>query len=297
MNLSWSRHRQSPGVVADYCVICRDVQSHRVRHEVDKNRNPLPPVIVCESCGLRTAVNPSRYLSVAADPNTSLPSLISKTFPRLPVEILGRVRWERAAIQGTLAAPERQEAIREPFIVVSYLARPGPGVFAYFVSVSLLFIVGMMASAIVNMLVQEALQALRFNPNVIRGVCLAIMAGLLIAIVTIPAKIILRKRRNIGRPVVVPMLARSLRPLRPSIDELQTTIGWALAMRQPIGGMLSAEELSQAIARQPDRSLVHVDECEIVESAEQMIRELQAQQDPDSQQADQSEGDQSSADF
>lgn len=51
-------------------------------------------------------------------------------------------------------------------------------------------------------------------------------------------------------------------------------------MRQPIGGAISANTLYEFMTKQPDRSLLHSDEMDLIGMAQRMYREL----NPDSEQ-------------
>lgn len=92
--------------------------------------------------------------------------------------------------------------------------------------------------------------------------------------VALAAWMVLRRRMLTGKKVIGPMIARSLRPLRPTTEEIQDVLGWAQTMNQPIGHQFTAAEIVDAVSRQSDRSLIHADEMDLIAIAQRMYAEL-----------------------
>ncbi len=271
MNWDWPRRKQRAGWVAEYCVICRDVHPHQVVHGRDDRGNALPPAVDCASCSLSSTTNASRYLTVLTKLPETLTELVARTFPRLPLAVGGRILWEKEAIRGALQPPERQQAIQEPFLILSYLARRNYGIGA-FLGFSVLFTV--------LSFIPMTIAAVTLFPARTQDRALGVLIWVGIAgSVALAAWIVRRNRRRSGKRVILPMLSKSLRPLRPSIDELREIAEWAKGMRQPIGMLFDANELFEAISRQTDRSLVHADEMDLIGQAQRMQAELNPTRD------------------
>jgi hypothetical protein len=271
------------GWVAEYCVICRDVQpmqlvhlgTGQTRRELQKAGNS-GSIVVCQACGLRSQADPATYLSIIAARPEAIADLMKKTQPRLPLRVGGRVQWERRAIGGELAEPERLEALREPFLVLSYLLRqPVSGELAPLTV--LLFAVVSLVSGFIYMLIASAFVSnlgdffpIAFSMAVMTGVGAAIVAN---------RRLFRRKDREAYSREIEPRLARALRPLRPTPDELHEVHAWMAAAMHPMAPLVDVDRLYEQIKATPDRSLTNADAMDLLAQAEAMYRELNSEPD------------------
>lgn len=262
------------GWVAEYCAICRDVQPmtlKRIGTMQMRAEGADFSIVECSSCGQRTQTDPATYLAIQRERSTDILELMRSTHPRLPLRIVDRIQWERRAIAGDLAAPERAEMIREPFLALTYLAPRRAQIHI------------------------PPLVALIFA--LVYSACLAIagLAGLLASsgpgggapwpflIALIPAvlasgfatfRLNRRTDRRFYARTIAPKLARALRPLRPTLEELQATCSWLTATASPLASFITPEELLESVRTTPDQSLTNADTMDLVAMARHMWEEL-----------------------
>lgn len=255
--------------VAEYCLICRDVQPHRLAFQRDSQSRRPVHFVKCSVCSHQSETDATRYQATVHDLPPSILELVNQTFPRLPLVVAGRVAFEKEAIGQRLASPERLEAIREPFVVLGHLTSSGPGVGLFlFLSVVfgiLSFIPTVLFTVLVNARHQETVLMVAGTIGFIAAVALA-------------GVVVLRRRRHLGKRIIVPMISRSLRPLRPSKEELRDVLRWTATMGHPIAELFTVQELFDSVSRHPDRSLINADEMNLIEMARRMYSELDAAQ-------------------
>lgn len=174
--------------------------------------------------------------------------------------------WEESAIKQELQIPERQQALQEPYVTLAYLTPTGldTGSFLGFMAIiafPVSFFGSLISVALADKKEQDGLVGIAF------------FVGLAI---TIPLCVWLTRRYQRKKTIrkILPMLSKALRPLRPTLIELQTVSGWANAMRQSVGTLVPPQQLFDAISSLADRSLVHADEMNLIEEARRMHAEL-----------------------
>lgn len=231
----------------------------------------MGPAVECCECKLRVSISPERYLTVVARRPDSVRELMEKTFPRLPLESANRVVWEKRAIANQLLPPDRLEALREPFVLVSYLALRNSPIISF---------IALSAALWIGMLVAILAIASSIIPNKQADSILPFVTlGALVLSLGFSAWFLRTTRKRHVQNRLFPMLSRSLRPLRPSSDEIEEVLVWARAMRQPIAHGFTAAHLHEVMTKQPDRSLLHVDEMDTLAMARRLYEELNPGED------------------
>lgn len=256
-----------PKWVADYCIICRDIQSHELLPVPKGSQFSSYPDIECSACGVRSRVSSSRYLGADTERGKRIGDLMASTFPALPLECADRVIWEIGAIQGRLTTSERELAIQEPFEAVSYLTKPKRKN-VLFIAIGGLFFMAL-AAALVSILF-SSVPALPSDPKALKNaMIIACLCG-----AVVPLLISDWRGRRKAAKKIEPLLARSLHPLNPTEAELRQVRDWTKAKDLPIRRCFSLRRLQKQIALCEDSSLTNVDEVHLLEKAEAMRSDL-----------------------
>lgn len=252
---------RKPKWVADYCIICRDIQTHELLPIPKGAQFSSYPDIECSACGVRSRVSSSRYLRADTERGESIDDLMASTFPTLPLECADRVLWEIGAIHGRLTTSERELAIQEPFEAVSYLTKPKRKN-VFFIAIGGLFFMALTA-ALVSILF-SSVPALPSDPKTLKNaMIIACLCG-----AVVPLLISDWRGRRKAAKKIEPLLARSLHPLNPTAAELRQVRDWTKAKDLPIRRCFSLRRLQKQIARCEDTSLMNVDGVHLLEKAE-----------------------------
>ncbi len=267
------KHAAKP-CIASYCVICRDVQPFFLTR-IGRPETGVAVIGACESCGLRSIVSPEEFLEISPTRPESVRELMEKTSPRLPLAIADRVFFEKRLAVGEIDPPERIQALREPFQVLSGMATRDRWLAGAIIA-STFFGVVVMLGTLLAWDPQGKVHILRYGSMgpLIKGGLLAIPA--LAMFLTIGVYKTLKWRGRI-RNKLIPLLARSLRPLRPTLDELDRTYVWLLTASNPVATATTPDQVHEAVCREPDRSLVNADDMDILGLAREMHERLTAQ--------------------
>jgi hypothetical protein len=280
---------RAAGWVADYCPVCRDVQPMQLVHvgnesarEAARQAGQTLSHVACAECGFKAQTDPANYLAIRAQKDESIAELMKKTQPRLPLRAAGRVQWERRAIGGELAPPERAEAIREPFLILSYLQKQRQPQ-----EVSPLIVPFILIAFTVGMVTLIPLLMFLMNDDLGALVGTA-LAGVLTGVgaVILNGRILRRKMAGSFTDEIEPRLARSLRPLRPTPEELEEVDAWMKAAMHPMAPFLVVDRLYDRIKSTPDRSLSNADAMDLITQARAMYKEVS--QEPGSDDAEHS---------
>jgi hypothetical protein len=272
------------GWVAEYCVICRDVHAHSMKHVTDGESSQQVPTVTCNGCGLVSQTVAERYHAIVPVPPTETEALVRTTFPNLPLAQGGRVLFDKAAIAGDLPVSARADAVREPFELVSYLGKRKQGwlptIMACLVLSFFTFIAGI--GVMTKLTRKGVLQDAPSGAATPTQVAIVVTPPLLTVVGLVGWQV--HRNRKLRDHRVLSMLARSLRPIRPTDEELDAVAHWMKAARSPLHGMFDIEELRVRIRKEPDRSFSNMDADAIIRDAQAMSRELElsrARQLPD----------------
>jgi cytochrome c oxidase subunit IV len=248
------------GYVAEYCTVCRDIVPARLlripRPGAQVIPRPTEDVFCCTACEHTVATEAHRYRSFANAADEPLEKLVAQTHPDLPEVMAPRIFHERAAIVGEDQSIDRRAWMQESLRTLAYV----PNVcadkamrHATLVSVLVggsLFVVGSCVWSM-NSVTMTDQRAIRWSLLV-----LFVPIGVTIAIYL--ATRALRIRRT-ARAILTRMLARSLRPLRPTEAELKELLTWCSVALPAIHRVLDADMLHAAIRAERDVSLANVD--------------------------------------
>jgi hypothetical protein len=244
------------GFIADLCPICRCTTAFKlVRvgsaghvYYISAGEGQLVGFErTCLGCGTSLQANPASYVAVS---KRALPlaELVNHTFPNLEEALRERLAIEDRVKQDplSLSSEERRALIRTPFILLS------PKVEKRFASTHIDKEVGFSLIAAIGLLaIGPALMHKAFPDSADLFVLIFMCLGVLL----VGWQAIMSGRRFMRRHVV-PVLAKSLRPLHPSEEELSGVLAELKALRHKIGKKVDLAELLVKLA--PDTaSLQH----------------------------------------
>lgn len=222
------RVERTLGRVADFCPMCRDVRAFRIRkismvghvYFVGLGRGEtVGHVGRCELCGFERDVDPTRYAALAkARSKSNARQLMQETFPDIAHAYAERFELERELRRspGSIDRELREELIREA------LQNAAPAVEARYAggttldSRSLLALLGTVVAPIVLLVVAREAVA----PDTYTSVVGPLAGVLCVAGFAATLFLGLTSNRRWMRSHLLPMLARALRPLRPTEEEL-----------------------------------------------------------------------------
>lgn len=253
MLIIWGKKtvRKVRGRTAEFCRLCRDFRGHRAVEVLSVGHIYYLPLgrgtgqgfeIKCESCGLThtkpsgpgaPAVSRARRLDVEA--------LIAQTNPRGRQIWADRIAFEGRAASGRLTTDEREMALIEPFLLADtvYARRNDEAQYGGWV-----FLAGI-AGFFVTLAV--AGRVLPSTPRWQGGTSIAYWSIFVLILLAIG----LTSGRRYARRSLLPVIARSLRPLRPSREEIAAVFDRLRSGRVKVGKALRPEEVVDALEFDP----------------------------------------------
>ncbi|MDP7131229.1 MAG: hypothetical protein QF437_12110, partial [Planctomycetota bacterium] len=250
--------QKKAGFRAEFCPICRDVKAHFVKELVEVSHLYYIPMgrgtkeayrIICEGCKSDYYDTESEHLDTIAAPDP-LTELVRTTNPEMVEELSDRMNLERQISENpmSLSEEDREGLIIEPFLhLAGSLEVDAKGstkidgfmlkCFAGWVAYTGLTIALVPWLSTIKSLNRQLRQ---FGMDIIGAVAISIGVVALLLLVWC---MITKKKRHLNRHVL-PLLARSLRPLQPSREELAETIEYICEMDLEIG-KVDADELAQ----------------------------------------------------
>jgi hypothetical protein len=264
------------GWVADYCLICHDVKAHTIMAP----RGTGDPLLIetCESCGMQELTHRQSVLNIAASRPDSIVELIKRTRPHLPAWCLEPIGVSRMIVEGKLDATQRAEALRLPFeIVVSREIPPYD-----FEHNRLTVVLGVILSAIFGPLVCKLIVDLvcwlspKLNLQIrSRNDAWLYAAGFVVPGVILFARYVWQERGR-RKAQIERMLARALRPLRPTAEELSDVEGWLRLLRHPLAKMVNFPRVASSMRQLTDTALRNVEESQIEDWGRRIEAEAKA---------------------
>ena len=235
------------GFVADYCPICRAARAFALRrvgsaghvYYVSFGEGQLVGYEkTCQECGTVLRAEPTAYASIAKTA-TNIDALTTLTFPSLGQVYAARFALEQKVREApeTLSADERRGLIRNAFLLIS------PKVEKRFASTHIDKETGFaILAALVLILVGPALSRV-VTPEMIE---LTLLVGLVIGFALVIWQGSMSGRRFMNRQIV-PALAKTLRPLHPTEDELRPVIAELTQLKHKLGRKLRLADLQTAL--------------------------------------------------
>jgi len=242
-------HHRTLGRVADFCPFCRGLRPFRIL-QVDSIRYfymlPLGGRIsigqskVCESCDLLSPSQVENYSTLSIDPDADLDALIVETNPNIRRNWASRLLLEERIANRKITPGERAGLLREPFeMAAQVLARrdqegkldipSGLGC----LSTALVPIACMLFLPMVWKTSGDSIETVAV---VAGGCCLAFAV---LAIVT--------DARRHARRAIVPRLVQSLRPLDPSVEEIEMILDSFRQARAPLAEVVHPRDLTNRL--------------------------------------------------
>lgn len=252
MFIVWGRKitRRTLGYVADFCGICRVPRAFRMTrlgsvghvYYISSGEGKLVGhERACTVCGAFSYADVNAYAGVARSP-TPMENLKRETYPGLDAALAPRMELEgrvKTAPQ-TLTAEERQGLVFSPINLLS------PKVEKHFASTHMdvgvaLAIAGGVALCFIGPAIGDAI-APEYGP---RGVLVGMAAGACLVIWQLIAS-----GPRFMRKEIVPLLAKSLAPVKPSEAEIEHALRDFTKAGHKIGRKLKASQLIEAIRSQ-----------------------------------------------
>ncbi len=242
------------GYVADFCPMCRDIRAFALRrvgaaghvYYITAGQGKLVGYErSCQTCDTAYKAEPSHYISISKT-LLPLPALIKSTYPTIAEALAERMELEQKIKQSPMlfSAEERRTLIRTPFLFLS------PKVDQRFGSTHLDKEIGMaVAAAIALMFVAEPLGRLLTpdSPQQTLLGCLLLGLGLVVWQLAVSG------RRYMQR-TILPVLASTLRPLRPTELELKNTLAELRQLGHKMASKLSVADLQLHLKQAPARA-------------------------------------------
>jgi hypothetical protein len=237
------------GRAADFCAFCRGVRAFRI-YQVESVRSiyffrlgggiDVGQSKVCESCKLRSAVSPQGYRTLSTDPDVDLEALIAETNPEIRRNFASRLLLEERIKARKLTPGERAGLLREPFeMAAEVLARRDeesrldlPSAFGCLGT----FLLPVACLLLLPLLWKTTKDTLETVVVVVAG-CLLVFTFL--AIVT--------DARRHAKRAVLPRLVEALRPLDPSVEEVELIFESLRQARSPLAEVVTAREVSNRL--------------------------------------------------
>lgn len=243
-----TKTKKKMGFVADFCPVCRKAEPLLITrigvgehlYGVSLGKGKLVGHEgVCQGCHTRLGVEATIYDGFAKKPGDDVEALGQTTFPRLRELRAQRFALEQQLRDGTLAAADREMLLMEPFHLFSDLAethftgniqaggRGGWGCLGTFVIAFLVFLIG---------------NAFLMYPEA-RSTLSAVVGYILLTGGLVSVVLMIFEPGRIFRRKMLPSLAKALRPLRPTRDEITDALARFKRSGYKLGKKLKPEVL------------------------------------------------------
>jgi hypothetical protein len=231
------------GYVADFCPICRTPQAFEVQrvglaghvYFVSLGEGELAGFQrKCCECAIALDAKPTQYASIA-EALRPLPQLTAQTFPHLSKAYATILALEERvkATPSSLSPQERYALIRNPMLLLS------PRVEKRYASTHIDLQTAITFLGVLVAIFAESAVVSRFAPDhaseSIIGMCL-------LGVILVAWQIALSNTRFIRRSIV-PVLAKTLRPLKPTEAEVQAALAELAKLRHKLGRKLKPRDL------------------------------------------------------
>ncbi|WP_416762629.1 hypothetical protein ACNI65_09580 [Roseateles sp. So40a] len=237
------------GYVADFCPICRDKRVFELKrvgsaghvYYISAGQGELVGYeLICQDCRTSLQTDPGIYASFAKLP-APVEELVRTTFPNIDEVMADRLALEERIRRepSSLSADERRALIRHPFLLLS------PKVDRRFASTHVDRWVGLsLVGALLLMMIGPALTHVVAPDEAELSMLLFIVLGVALVVWQVAAS----KTRFMEREII-PVLAKSLHPLRPTEAELREVMSELKLLRHKMASKLgSSERLAGLVA-------------------------------------------------
>lgn len=251
------RVEQKLGYVADFCPICREITPlvvYSVRKAAHVYYLKLGKGLLvgyvgkCQMCGTSIPVDARRYRRFLNRQEGDIEALIEQTYPQVRVEKAKRLEIERRIkSREPISLGTRRQLLMEPFVIlaieVEKIFRQVPLDKRTKIGCLVLTILMAMAGCTTLAWLEEA------------PVLSTITGGLWILLIGVSVVYVLLEAyltpRRLVRHRIIPLLAKSLEPLRPTQGELEEVLKALKKEGLRIGKVVKAETLYLAMKNTP----------------------------------------------
>ncbi len=246
---------QRLGYVADFCPICREITAldvygvRRVAHVyyLGLGKGKLVGYIgKCQVCGTSIPVDPKKYSKFLDCQEENINALIEQTYPQVMLERADRLEIERRIkFHEPIPLEQRRQLLMEPFGV---LAGRVEKVFWQVpldnrtkVGCSILLLLIMIAGCVTLVWLEDAPAV-----SLVMGILWILLMG--IGVVYVFVEAFLTPRRIVQREII-PLLAKTLAPLRPTQEELEHVLKVLKGKGWKIGKVVKAEKVYMEVMK------------------------------------------------
>lgn len=245
------------GYVSDFCPICRSIRPFRVESINMAGHIYFIPIgrgqivgfkAACQECDFIIGVDAMKYKTVSKKTQPDMASLINETFPNIDKVYHDRLRIEEKVIKfgSELSVEEREALVIEPLNAIApmmeemaggkfYVDKIAKIIFTFSVSVPIfLFIICCFGK---NRNIQDKI--------LLPAVGISFIVGLIVSVI-----FLLTSNLRYLRNIILPMLAKSLKPLKPTEEELQNALEKLRNAGFYAGRKLNAKDIVKAISFQ-----------------------------------------------
>jgi hypothetical protein len=256
MFIVWGKKRveRKQGMVADFCPICREVRAFQLIrvglaghiYYVSFGEGKLAGHIIrCNECGVQLAVDPTRYATTARDSRVGLEALIRDTFPKLREVCAARLEQETRIkrTRSALSADEHKQLLMEAFALLNPMVEQR---FASSTQMDKQSGIGCLGTLLVG-------AGLFFGSLAFQGPTqdrILIWAAILFGIGTIYTFVQMHfGPRRFFRAQVLPSLVKSLKPLKPTREDISACIDRCKILGLKIGIVTKLDEVWAPLER------------------------------------------------
>lgn len=237
------------GYAADFCPICRGIRAMSVRewrevlHLYFIERDSTGSAsweLTCKGCGLRRPATNFLITGFSSTKLDDIDDLTQKTNPRILTELAERLDVERKIKEGRIDPSARQELILEPIVLCDLAARWRAQLNANWLKHWLAFVCLIPAPAVFIGSIFV------IGPDAPRTMLLVIPAVLIVlaisGVIWLNVDKLYYRRRKL-----IPLIARSLRALRPNENEIMWVLQSLQEAKIPLASRVYPRELVREI--------------------------------------------------
>jgi hypothetical protein len=245
--IGWKIESKPLGIAADYCPYCRvprpftifETSQQTHAYFISVHESKLEHSMQCHGCQFSFSTTIDRYAKLKSE-SGEIEDLIITTFPNLTETYSKEIQLAHKAINGELNAKDRLAWLKEPFQIVNPLI----------ISLSptrLIIQEGIVYGAIIAVAlgVQAGCIGTQFSRKDDFAVGIGFVTTFLVGLISVPLSLYFRIRasRNSIRTIIYPLLARTLAPSKPTLDEIRAVFAALQEVDVAAGDKLNAEEL------------------------------------------------------
>lgn len=237
------------GFVADYCIICRQIQPFYVKEVGMVSHvywiphgavDVLGHIGICEVCGISMGMDRKTYKGFAPDCDSGIEQLIDDTYPTIRQDLRERLELYERAKRCTAISSEdaRESVILEPFIILAPLVQEKYGIDVALAPAAIVSCICTIILPIVLLVIGGVTK---------ENIWLVLSGTSFVSGIVITWLFQNRRRRSFFQTSILPALVHSLRELNPKIQEIDSALKICAAHRLKIGTKFRSQNVLNAI--------------------------------------------------